>query len=609
MVITKHFAIHGKNYRSKLIKYILNPSKTNNLTLVSDFGMRNYLDFPSYKELVKMYNDNFLSNDTLYEFRHDRQEVNQRKIHSHHIIQSFSPDDHLTPEQINRIGYETVKELTGGIFRFIIATHVDKEHIHNHIILNSIDQNSDKKFLWDYKAEHNLRMVSDRLSKIAGAKIIENRYSHRQYEVYRKTNYKYEIKQRVYFLIENSKNFEDFKKKAKALHLKIDFRHKHVTFFMTDSNMKQVVRDSKLSRKQPYNETYFKKKFVQRETINILEFLLPKMKNMNELIQRAEYFGLKIIPKEKHVQFEFDEIKISEQELVKTNRYSVSYFQDYFNNKNETVVLDNNNLIELYNKEKIIKEKELPTEEVVWKSYQDFKRNRDAVHEFEVELNLNQIEEVVKDGIYIKVQFGIRQEGLIFVPNIQINMEEEKVKVFLRETSSYYVYHKDSAEKNRFMKGKTLIRQFNLQYEPHYMYRRIPLSKIKEKIEQLDFLISSENSPNTFEDITKDFIDQISYLENMIQQVQDKIDNLSSLEEILLNDTENSSGNLENNIKVKISVDTIEKDLYVYKGRIEKLKEQHREAINLFEMFNRTIKNYQKTKDTKSSKENEIHIE
>ena len=609
MVVTKHFAIHGKNYRSKLIKYILNPSKTKNLTLVSDFGMRNYLDFPSYKELVKMYNDNFLSNDTLYEIRHDRQEANQRKIHSHHIIQSFSPDDHLTPEQINQIGYETVKELTGGRFRFIVATHVDKDHIHNHIILNSIDKNSDKKFLWDYKAERNLRMVSDRLSKIVGAKIIENRYSHHQYEVYRKTNYKYEIKQRVYFLIENSKNFEDFKKKAKALHLKIDFRHKHVTYFMTDSNMKQVVRDSKLSRKQPYNETYFKKKFVQREIINILEFLLPKMKNMNELIQRAEFLGLKIIPKAKHVLFEFDGIKISEQELVKTNQYSVSYFQDYFNNKNETVVLDNKNLVERYNEEKLIKEKKLPTEDGIWKSYQDFKRNRDAVHEFEVELNLDQVEEVVEDGIYIKVQFGIRQEGLIFVPNIQINMEEEKVKVFLRETSSYYVYHKDSAEKNRFMKGKTLIRQFNLQYESQYMYRRIPLSKIKEKIEQLDFLISSETSSNTYEDITKDFIDQISYLENMIQQVQDKIDNLSSLEEILLNDMENGSGNLEDNINVKISVDTIEKDLFIYKGRLEKLKEQHREAINLFEMFNRTIKNYQKTKNTKSIKENEIHIE
>ena len=378
---------------------------------------------------------------------------------------------------------------------------------------------------------------------------------------------------------------------------------------MTDSNMKQVVRDSKLSRKQPYDETYFKKKFVQREIINILEFLLPKMKNMNELIQRAEFFGLKIIPKEKHVLFEFDGIKLAEQELVKTNLYSVSYFQDYFNNKNETFVLDNKNLVELYNKEKLIKEKELPTEEVVWKSYQDFKRNRDAVHEFEVELNLNQIEEVVDDGIYIKVQFGIRQEGLIFVPNIQINMEEEKVKVFLRETSSYYVYHKDSVEKNRFMKGKTLIRQFNLQYEPQYMYRRIPLSKIKEKIEQLDFLISAENSPNDFEDITNDFIAQISYLENMIEQVQNKIDDLTNLEEVLLNNTANSSSNLENSIQGKSSVDTIEKDLYIYKGKIETLKEQHREAINLFEMFNKTIKKYNKKQNVKSIEENEIHLE
>ena len=149
----------------------MNPSKTKNLTLVSDFGMRNYLDFPSYKELVKMYNDNFLSNDTLYEFRHDRQEVNQRKIHSHHIIQSFSPDDHLTPEQINQIGYETVKELTGGRFRFIVATHVDKDHIHNHIILNSIDKNSDKNSYGVINTERNLRMVSDRLSKIVGAKL------------------------------------------------------------------------------------------------------------------------------------------------------------------------------------------------------------------------------------------------------------------------------------------------------------------------------------------------------------------------------------------------------------------------------------------------------
>ncbi|MTV35857.1 relaxase, partial [Streptococcus pneumoniae] len=76
-------------------------------------------------------------------------------------------------------------------------------------------------------------------------------------------------------------------------------------------------------------------------------------------------------------------------------------------------------------------------------------------------MSLNQIEKVVDDGIYIKVKFGIRQEGLIFVPNMQLDIEEEKVKVFIRETSSYYVYHKDDPEKNRYMKGRTLIRQFS----------------------------------------------------------------------------------------------------------------------------------------------------
>ena len=61
-----------------------------------------------------------------------------------------------------------------------------------------------------------------------------------------------------------------------------------------------------------------------------------------------------------------------------------------------------------------------------------------------------------------------------------------------------------------------------------------------------------------------DFIAQISYLENMIEQVQNKINDLTSLEEVLLKYTTNSSSNLENSIQDKSSVDKIEKDLYIY---------------------------------------------
>lgn len=582
MVITKHFAIHGKSYRRKLIKYILNPEKTNNLALVSDYGMKNFLDFPSYEEMVQMYHENFISNDTLYDFRHDRMEENQRKIHAHHIIQSFSPEDHLTPEQINRIGYETVKELTGGKFRFIVATHVDKDHLHNHIIINSVDSNSDKKLKWDYKVERNLRMISDRFSKIAGAKIIENRYSHQRYEVYRKTNHKYELKQRLYFLMEHSRDFEDFKKNAPLLHVEMDFRHKHATFFITDSTMKQVVRGKQLNRKQPYTEEFFKNYFAKREIESLMEFLLLKVENMDDLLQKAKLFGLTINPKQKHVSFQFAGVEVKETELDQKNLYVVEFFQDYFKNRKDWQAPETEDFVQLYQEEKLSKEKELPSDEKFWESYQEFKSNRDAVHEFEVELSLNQIEKVVDDGIYVKVKFGIRQEGLIFVPNMQLDMEEDKVKVFIRETSSYYVYHKDAAEKNCYMKGRTLIRQFSYENQTIPLRRKATVDMIKEKIAEVDALIELEVENQSYVTIKDELVHELAASELRINELQERMSTLNQVAEYLLASVESKQEmklNLSKlNITENISANIVEKklkslgnQLELERGRYEKM--------------------------------------
>ncbi|HFE0801356.1 TPA: SAG1250 family conjugative relaxase [Streptococcus pneumoniae] len=582
MVITKHFAIHGKSYRRKLIKYILNPEKTNNLALVSDYGMKNFLDFPSYEEMVQMYHENFISNDTLYDFRHDRMEENQRKIHAHHIIQSFSPEDHLTPEQINRIGYETVKELTGGKFRFIVATHVDKDHLHNHIIINSVDSNSDKKLKWDYKVERNLRMISDRFSKIAGAKIIENRYSHQRYEVYRKTNHKYELKQRLYFLMEHSRDFEDFKKNAPLLHVEMDFRHKHATFFITDSTMKQVVRGKQLNRKQPYTEEFFKNYFAKREIESLMEFLLLKVENMDDLLQKAKLFGLTINPKQKHVSFQFAGVEVKETELDQKNLYDVEFFQDYFKNRKDWQAPETEDFVQLYQEEKLSKEKELPSDEKFWESYQEFKSNRDAVHEFEVELSLNQIEKVVDDGIYVKVKFGIRQEGLIFVPNMQLDMEEDKVKVFIRETSFYYVYHKDAAEKNCYMKGRTLIRQFSYENQTIPLRRKATVDMIKEKIAEVDALIELEVENQSYVTIKDELVHELAASELRINELQERMSTLNQVAEYLLASVESKQEmklNLSKlNITENISANIVEKklkslgnQLELERGRYEKM--------------------------------------
>ena len=565
MVITKHFAIHGKSYRRKIIKYILNPDKTKNLALVSDYGMRNFLDFPSYDEMVQMYHENFISNDTLYNFRHARLEEKQRKIHAHHIIQSFSPEDHLTPEQINQIGYETMKELTGGKFRFIVATHVDKNHLHNHIIINSVDSNSDKKLKWDYNVERNLRMISDRFSKIAGAKIIENRYSHQQFEVYRKTNYKYELKQRLNFLMENSTDFEDLKKNAPLLHMEMDFSHKHTTFFMTDSTMRQVVRGNKLNRKQPYTEEFFKNYFAKRKIEELMEFLLPNVDNLETLIKKAKLFGLNISPKQKHVSFQFSGVEVKETELNKKNLYDVEFFKDYFEKRKKLKAPEPKDLVQVYQEEKISKEKELPSEEKFWESYQGFRKNRDAVHEFEVELSFNQIEKVVDDGIYIKIKFGIRQEGLVFVPNMELDMEEDKVKVFIRETSAYYVYHKDDAEKNRYMKGRTLIRQFSSENQTIPFHRKTTVEMIEEKIEEVDALIKLDVENQSYITIKDELVRELAASELRINALQERVITLNQVAEYLLSSVKNKQEmklNLSKlNITEAISINVVEENL------------------------------------------------
>ena len=527
--------------------------------------MRNFLDFPSYDEMVQMYHEIFIRNDTLYNFRHARLEEKQRKIHAHHIIQSFSPEDHLTPEQINQIGYETMKELTGGKFRFIVATHVDKNHLHNHIIINSVDSNSDKKLKWDYNVERNLRMISDRFCKIAGAKIIENRYSHQQFEVYRKTNHKYELKQRLYFLMENSTDFEDLKKNAPLLHMEMDFGHKHTTFFMTDSTMRQVVRGNKLNRKQPYTEEFFKNYFAKRKIEELMEFLLPNVDNLETLIKKAKLFGLNISPKQKHVSFQFSGVEVKETELNKKNLYDVEFFKDYFEKRKKLKAPELKDLVQVYQEEKISKEKELPSEEKFWESYQGFRKNRDAVHEFEVELSFNQIEKVVDDGIYIKIKFGIRQEGLVFVPNMELDMEEDKVKVFIRETSAYYVYHKDDAEKNRYMKGRTLIRQFSSENQTIPFHRKTTVEMIEEKIEEVDALIKLNVENQSYITIKDELVRELAASELRINALQERVITLNQVAEYLLSSVKNKQEmklNLSKlNITEAISINVVEENL------------------------------------------------
>ncbi|NQN74985.1 relaxase/mobilization nuclease domain-containing protein [Streptococcus suis] len=544
MVVTKHFAVHSTKYRKSLIKYILNPEKTKRLKLVSDFGMSNYLDFPSYEELVEMYHANLTNNDRLYDSRNDRQQIKQSKIHAHHLIQSFSPEDKLAPEEINRIGYETIKELTGGNFRFIVTTHTDKDHIHNHILINAIDLNSDKKLRWDYAQERNLRLISDRIAKEAGAKIIPpNRYSYEKFETYRRTNNKFELKQRIYFLMENSKNFKDFISKAPALNVEMDFSRKHARFFMTDRDMKQVIRGHQLDKRQPYTEDYFREQFAKRAIEQRLEFLLPRARDLAHLLEMAEQVNLTISPKKKHVTFTLVEddrtISIENKKVSTKHLYDVQFFEDYFDKREITPELDWANLFsDFKNYQEEQDQNKLPSEELL-AAYKEFKEKRDKIQEFEVVLADHQIDKLVKDGIFIRMTYGIKKDGMVFIPNRNLDIHESEqgkaYHVFIRETAQFFIYNKENSDFNRYMRGRELIRQLTQDSKHLPKRRRATMASLKEKIAELNLLIELDINNKSYQEVKDELIKDIAQLDLTITDLQDKVAHLNKVAEVLLN--------------------------------------------------------------------------
>uniref|UniRef100_UPI0034DCCC73 relaxase/mobilization nuclease domain-containing protein n=1 Tax=Lactococcus sp. TaxID=44273 RepID=UPI0034DCCC73 len=94
-------------------------------------------------------------------------------MYGYHFVQSFSPDDHLTPEQVHEIGCKTMKEYLGNSAEFIIATHTDKPHLHNHIVLNATNPLTLNKFHQNKTDLERLKEISDRISKEYGCKIID----------------------------------------------------------------------------------------------------------------------------------------------------------------------------------------------------------------------------------------------------------------------------------------------------------------------------------------------------------------------------------------------------------------------------------------------------
>ena len=131
-----------------------------------------YITNPAKIYEVSRLNCSGSNSNTLEQFRLLRLAFNQNKgIIAHHFIQSFSPNDNITPETVHRFGVEYAKQCFPN-YQVVVSTHIDKEHLHNHIIVNSCNMITGKKFYDNKESMKNNRDISDKLCRKYGVSVI-----------------------------------------------------------------------------------------------------------------------------------------------------------------------------------------------------------------------------------------------------------------------------------------------------------------------------------------------------------------------------------------------------------------------------------------------------
>ena len=169
-----------KGNLGRVVGYAANPDKTENPAFTAQDlqGLRDVMDYATqdYKTERQHYVSGINCAPEIA--RDEMQMVKQQYgkeggIIAFHGYQSFAPGE-VTPEQAHEIGVELARRLWGDRFQIVVATHLDREHIHNHFVLNSVSFVDGKKYN-DCKATYALmRQTSDRLCREHGLSVIEN---------------------------------------------------------------------------------------------------------------------------------------------------------------------------------------------------------------------------------------------------------------------------------------------------------------------------------------------------------------------------------------------------------------------------------------------------
>lgn len=196
--------------------YILNPQKTDEKLLVSSYGCSPEtadIEFGWTREKAQNFRGNHLAR---------------------HLIQSFEPGE-TTPEQAHEIGTRLAQEVLGGKYEFVLTTHIDRGHIHNHIIFNAVSFIDYKKYQSNKLSYRFIRQTSDKLCEEYGLSVIRNPKSKGKSYIEHTAakqgkSWKAQLKVAVDINISRAKDFDEFLSLMEQSGYKVKRQNKNISF-------------------------------------------------------------------------------------------------------------------------------------------------------------------------------------------------------------------------------------------------------------------------------------------------------------------------------------------------------------------------------------------
>ena len=231
------------------------------------------------------------------EFELTKKQFNSRtKTLAHHLIQSFVPKE-VSFEEAHQVGIELCEKILGGNYEYVLATHIDKDHIHNHIIFNSVDVDYGKVYHSYYGAYMNITNQSDKLCKEHNLSVIDQETQREINEIKRRkfvswhdwnedkkgSSYKSKLQFDIDRTITHSINWQDFLSKMESYGYEIKIG-KHIAF--KSKNQQRFTRAKTIGAN--YTEERIKERILNKdkELGNIID-----IKN-NERIKQSKGYEL-----------------------------------------------------------------------------------------------------------------------------------------------------------------------------------------------------------------------------------------------------------------------------------------------------------------------------